>query len=378
MENVILTPQMLQALSAMLKAGGEVGAVQLDNEPSHYFDNMYKIAAGFRWAPNATVINGVTLDSVQPNWNFSWPGVTSFDGTESMFLARMLEQIRPGVYAKKYPALLWSQHMPANYSVNTGAATYTVTGSDYAGEVKVSKMPDTNTNFVNHQVFQASMGFFSMTLGYQYNLQEVREAIFAGQPLQATLALNCRNLMERKLDEIAYIGETTAGIKGLLNLSGPSSYATPATGAGGSKSWDTKSPEDILIDLNGPVDKMIVDTNSIEIPNAFLLPVSRGRVIETKRLGDGSEMVIKTFFLKNQQFIKEFSTTYRSESVSGVTGKRAVVYQNDPECVEVVIPQPFEQMPPNAMHMTVSTICHMRTGGVALHKDKGVIYVDEI
>jgi hypothetical protein len=125
---------------------------------------------------------------------------------------------------------------------------------------------------------------------------------------------------------------------------------------------------------------MIVGTNNITIPNAYLLPVSRSRVIETRRIGDGSDVTIKTFFLKNQKFIPDITTTYRSEAApnNDWVGKRGVVYRNDSETLEMVIPQPFEQFAPVAMHMTVTTMCHLRTGGVALYETGGVIYVDEI
>jgi hypothetical protein len=385
MNNLILTPALLEVLNqALAQAQGDAAAAtagQFDSKlPSHYFSQMSRYAAGFnKWEASAPVA-GISFDSAEPKWDFHFPGITHFDGTESMFIARMLEFIRPGVYAKKYPMLLWSQHVPANYDVPTGAEAYTVTGSDYVGEVKLSRMPATNANMVNHSVFQGSMGFFSMVLGYEYNLQEVRNAIFAGQPLQTKLAVNCRNLMERKLDEIAYLGEKAQAVKGLLNLAGTGSYATPATGAGGLKSWDAKNSEDILRDLNGPVDQMIVSTNSISIPNAWLMPVSRSRVIETRRAADGTDTTVKSFFLKNQKFITEITTTYRSEaSTDGFwVGKRGVVYRNDAETLEMIINQPFEQMAPVAMHMTVTTLCHLRTGGLALYAPQEVIYVDEI
>lgn len=378
MQNLILTPQLLQALNeAISKVEGE-GAPQLDSKlPKHYFDQMAAFAAGFDRG-RCPRPSGVSFDSAEPRWQFSWPGITAFDGTESMYIARMLEYLRPGVYAKQYPMLLWSQHVPANYSVPNGAEAYTVTGSDYAGNVTLSKLPATNAQMVNQTIFQASMGFFSMTLGYEYNLQEVRNAIFAGRPLQASYALACRNLMERKLDEIAYLGQKDLGVKGLLTFSGVGSYAVPATGAGGTTSWDKKNAEAILADLNGPVDQMIVATNSISVPNAWLMPVSRNRVIETRRIGDGSDVTIKTFFLKNQKFITDITTTYRSEAAPNNewVGKRSVVYRNDAETLEMIIQQPFEQMPPVAMHFSVTTLCHLRTGGLALYKTGEVIYVD--
>lgn len=387
MDNLILTDKLAQAISQALvqvqmdQNDAAEYARQFDSKlPSSYLAKTAAFQRGFDYRYPDRAIPGVQFDTAEPKWNFSWPGLTNFDGTESMFIARMLEYIRPGVYAKKYPLLQWSRDVPANTSLNTGAEAYTVLGEDYAGTVKVSKMPSSDVNMVNQSVYQGTMGFFSMQLGYQYNIQEIRNAIYANQPLQAKLAMNCRNLMERKLDEIAYLGEKTQGVKGLLTLSGTLTYSTPATGVGGTTSWDNKGTQEILNDLNGPIDQMIVNSNSIEIPNAWLMPVSRNRVIESRRAADGTDTTIKTFFLKNQKFISDVSTTYRSEAAPNAewTGKRGVVYRNDSECLEMVITQPFEQFAPVAMHTTVTTVCHLRTGGIALYQPAGLIYVDGI
>lgn len=350
--------------------------LKLDGKvPPQYFSQMQMYARNFDERNPTAAIEGVKMDS-DVRWNFDHSGLTHFDNSESIFVARNLEFMRAGIYAKRYPQLKWNQFVPANYSIDTGAGSYTVTTSDTVGGVTVARMPSNQVLNVSAKVGQSSQGFFSMTNGYEFNLQEVRQAIFERKPLPTILAMGARNVMERKLDDVALLGESTMQIKGLFNLSGTATYAIPATGAGGLTSWESKSSDDILADLNGPIDQMMIATNEIETPDTMIIAVSRKRLILNKRVGDGTSSTVYRYFTENQDIIKDIKTSYKLESNAGWTGKRGVLYQNNEECLELLIPQAFEQMAPVAMHMTVSTICHMRTGGVALHKPQAVSYFD--
>lgn len=344
-----------------------------ENLPDKYRDLMKQHARNFdERRPNADSATAV-------RWDFYGGGTRgNFDAAESIFVARQLEYLRPGVYAKKYPKLKWSLLIPANYDVDTGAESYTVQGSDVAGTVQITKLPANNTNMVSMKVFEGSMGFFSMQLGYQYNVQEARNAIFARRPLSPALAMACRNIMERKLDDIAFLGESVTAIKGLLTLSGTETYSTPATGTGGLTTWESKASDDILLDLNAPLDQVVVNSNEIEECDAMLLPTSRRRLISNRRVGDGTSMTVLKYFFENQEQIKAIDTTYKSESNSNWTGKRGMAYTRDREHLEMVIPQPFEQFQPIIDGVTITTQCHMRTGGVALLVPKSVIYFDNI
>jgi hypothetical protein len=62
------------------------------------------------------------------------------------------------------------------------------------------------------------------------------------------------------------------------------------------------------------------------------------------------------------------STTYAgtTDSTHGATQQSglAVLYEKSPEVLELVIPQEFEQFPPQQDGLTWEVYCHMRTGGV--------------
>ena len=49
------------------------------------------------------------------------------------------------------------------------------------------------------------------------------------------------------------------------------------------------------------------------------------------------------------------------------TGPRMLTYQRDPEILELIIPQDFEQFPPQARNLAFVVPCHARIGGVVTH-----------
>ena len=58
------------------------------------------------------------------------------------------------------------------------------------------------------------------------------------------------------------------------------------------------------------------------------------------------------------------------------TGPRMVTYQRDPEVLELVIPQEFEQFPPQARNLAFVVPCHARVGGVVVYYPLAIVYTD--
>ncbi len=299
------------------------------------------------------------------------------DGAESYFVARQLEHIRAGVIEMDFPPMKYESLVPMNTEPSPGAEEYTVTHEEMVGRAKISKDMQGIIPRVDAKTTQTTFSIYSMLLSYGYSLQEARAAMQAGRPLPARRAAVCREQMERELNTIAFLGQSEAGIKGMLNLASTLTYTT-ATGAGGSKNWDLKTPEEILADWNGSVSQVITNSNEVETPDTSVLPLSRYEYVSTKRMGDGTSDTILTYFKRNNPHIKTVESSHLSESNTGWTGKRMVNYQRSPLKVELIVPVPFEQLMPDVTSTQTVTICHLRTAGVVAHRPKSVIYTDEI
>lgn len=300
-----------------------------------------------------------------------------FDASESAFVARQLEYMRPGIFEAKYPALKGKSLVPLNSSMDAGAEQFTITIVDQVGEVKVLKDFAKDLSRVEVKTTQKSMGVFSMGISYAYTINEVRHAMFARFPLQTRKAMAARDLMARKLDDILFQGETTTGAKGLINQSGTESYTPTSDGAGGSKLWSTKSPDKVLNDLNSPFSTVIVNSKDIHHPNTLVLPLSRYQYLAGTRVGDGTSESILSYWLRTNPYgISSVENTVKLETAGAGSTARGIAYEKSPQVLEAIVPVEFEQFAPETFNTEVSTICHMRTGGVAVYYPKAVCYFD--
>lgn len=304
-----------------------------------------------------------------------------WDAAESMFFARQLEFIRPGLLEVLYPDLIGKTLVPVNNSVPAGAEQYTYRVSDHVGTAVVTSDYSERAPTADVKGFEYTQQIRGIQIAYQYTLQEARAAMVAGLPLDVRKAMAARDVAERKLDDVIFNGDTAGTLVGLLGLSNTNTYTIP-NGAKGVATWfdtngvATKTPDEVVQDMHKATNKIVTDSLNIERPDTMLLPLTSYDFISTTRMGFGSDRTILEFFLSTSPFIKQVVQSHKGETAGVSSGRRMVVYKRDPMKLEVIIPQEFEQLPPQQEGFRLITHCHMRTGGVVLYYPKSVLYAD--
>ena len=351
--------------------------------PEAHLDAAKKDAAAFKASGTAGL--------KEPKWRFdsSFVQNSHFDASEGMFVARQLEHIRAGLFEVQYTDLVYDRLMPVNRAVPSGKNEYTIRIMDQVGEAEIiSDNTDVIPN-VEAKVSEKSMKFFTIGLGYRYTLQEARAAMEAGMPLLATKAMVCKQQVERKVNDISLIGNTFSGATGLLTATDTGVLSrTASTGAGsGDTEFEGKSADEILLDLHAMTSKVWTDSKGVFSVNTLLLPLTTRTYLASRRVGDGTNGSILSYFLGADQFVKSDDSVIglwqlESSSAAGAgsawTGKRAMAYRRDPGALELMISQAFEQLPPQAVNFYVKTLCRMRMGGLAIYQPATIIRMDEI
>lgn len=301
------------------------------------------------------------------------------DAASTAFVARQLEFLRPGLFEVQYPNLKGKRWVPVNSSMPVGAEQYTITIMDRVGEVKHIKDFSKDLSRVELSTTQGSMNVFTMGISYAWTVNEIRNAMYAGVPLQTKKAMFARDLMARKFDDILLTGESVTGAKGLFNLTGTDTYTVTADGTGASKTFETKGADKIVRDLNGPLGQMILNSKEIHTPNTVILPLSTYQYIGATRVGDGTSDTVLSYWLRTNPYgISSADYSVKLETAGSGNTKRMLAYEKNPNVLEMIAPVEFEQFAPETFQTEVSTICQMRVGGIALYMPKGVIYADGI
>lgn len=347
------------------------------------------IAQSFDWgrtmAPGARFDAAPHLGAMTSTARFLTEGFFRRDASESIWFARQLEYIRPGLLEVLYPRLEGKSLLPIDSSMGPGATQWTYRAFDKVGLAALVEDYSLDPPRADVLGGESTVNIKPYGIMYGYNFQELKAGMMANLPLDVRKAMAARYAMELKIDQILFYGDSAAGLLGLVTQNNTLSY-TVQPGASGSTLWEDKSPDEIAADMHNFVNNIVQSSRGVYQPTTLLLPLQAHNIAATTRMGDGSNQTVLSFFLDTNPYIQEVRPSYRldydqstnwGESGDAGTG-RMVAYDKSPEMLTAILPVEFEQLPPQQVGYEYKTLCHMRTGGVAALHPASISYGDGI
>lgn len=295
------------------------------------------------------------------------------------FLLAQTAIIEPGVYATKYPDILYRDLVPVDTSGSEFATSVTYYSSDQHGQAKwvngnADDVPLAGTNRAKHET-----GVHTAAIGYGYGFEELGRAQMLGVNLTNDDAMAARRASEEMVDRVALMGDAQKGFTGLFNAAGVTPVAAP-TG-----SWDTATPAQIVADMNAALLNIFNDTNTTAMADRLLLPWSSFFKISSTPMSAGSDTTILQFYLETNPYT---ATTGRPLTIRGVRHletagaagvKRVVAYRFDREVLKLHMPMPHRFLQPwqtGSLRFEVPGV--MRLGGLDVRLPKEVAYIDGV
>lgn len=298
------------------------------------------------------------------------------DSNESVFFSRELDFVKSKSYDVQYPELKARSLIPVSFEAGPGAETITYEQYDQVGMAKIvaSYADDLPRADIKGKEFTSRVR--SVADSYGYNIQEIRAAKMAGKPLEQRKANAAKRAMEAKIDAIAALGDADFGLLGLINHPNISSTTLPNDGTGASTLWSTKTPVQILRDMNKVANFIVENTKEVELPDTMLLPVEQYNYIaSTPMSSDNSKSILK-MFLENSPYIKNVIAWGKLKGAGAGGLNRMLAYKKDPEKLSFEIPQDFEQLDVEQRGLEFLVPCHARCGGVIVYYPLSIAYAD--
>jgi len=272
-------------------------------------------------------------------------GQVNLADSEGVFFQRQLEAIETQTYDVLYPDLEARDVFKTNTFGGAGATSSTYRSYDYVGKAQVinaraTDLPKPDISGTEHSTYFKSVG-----VAYDYDVDEVAHASMAGMPLEARKAMAARRGYEEFVNNVVWNGDKASGLRGFFQREGGNSVwqipqFTVAAGASSKTTWEDKTPDEILADLNGAVNGMYVATLKVFRPTEMWLPVAKWNYINSTPRSPMSDTTILQYFLNNNQFITDRSQVKELNSVAGqgATGSECLVVLNhtSPEGLETV------------------------------------------
>jgi hypothetical protein len=148
----------------------------------------------------------------------------------------------------------------------------------------------------------------------KYTIPELESAAKLGRPIDQQKYAGLTLKHEMDVDEQVYIGDTTLGVTGMLNsdtrsgLGGVTNVANVVNGATGNSQWSSKTPDEILTDVNEILTSAWRTAAYAVMPNRLLVPPTQFGYISTQKISLAGNTSILTYLLENNISVKEGKT----------------------------------------------------------------------
>lgn len=172
-----------------------------------------------------------------------------------------------------------------------------------------------------------------------YSSVELERSQLIGQPIDAQKFNALNVLYQMNTDEMVYIGDSAVGAEGLLNSTLVTAASVTADGSGSSTLWSTKTPDQILRDVNDMITAAWQASGFSVCPDKLLLPPAQYAYIASQKISTAGNVSILTFLEDNSISLRVNGRKLEIQPVKWLTGRgtagadRMVCYTNDEDRV---------------------------------------------
>lgn len=268
--------------------------------------------------------------------------------------------------------------------VSAMSVDYGITGGSGTGifeSASADGTPLVQANF-NKELWKTHM----IAAGTRVFWIDMMRGNMTGRNIDTLLRDGLRMTYDKHMDENTYLGFTAYNSTGLLNNASVS-RSNAANGAGGTATWVTKTPDEILKDVNDAILAAWAGSNYDldAIPNHIILPYAQYNYIATTKVSNYAEKTILTFLLENNVAKVNGSdlfigaTTFASGIGTGSTD-RMMVYCNKERYVAMdeLVPLTRAMTTPNAERFSYDTVYAGNVSEVEFFSPETAKYIDGI
>lgn len=307
--------------------------------------------------------------------NLNEKNALHMDAGEQVFFEEQLAMVKSRTYDVQHKSLKALTLLPVSTEQDPGATHIVWRSFDKVGMAKIiadyaNDFPRADIAGVEHSSPVKDLG-----MSYGYSIKEIRRAQKAGIALDNKRAEACRRAIDEKQDKVAWFGDAKSNLPGFINAEGITEYVA-SNGASGSKTWASKTADEIVADFAAIVSTAPESTNGIEQPDTVILPLSLYLKLQNTPYGSNRDKMLLQFIRENFPQITRIDWVVDLATAGAGGSTRVMAYARDPMKVEVQITQRFEQLPPQLTGMVYDINCLQSTGGTLVYYPASVVYCD--
>ncbi len=293
------------------------------------------------------------------------------DAGESLFMERQLEAVEPRLYQVKRRELKARSLLDVSNVDGPGAATITYYMYDKTGMAKIIANPGDDLPRADVFATRQTANVHNLASSFGYSTKDLRNAQYAGVPLEMQKVDAVRRTIREEENRIAWLGNTDYNIVGfLLNGNIPDMQVAQAAGGGLSRVWGVdKTPLEVVEDIAALVTNIENTTKQVHMGDTLLLPIDKLRYLAITPMSSTYPEHTILKYIKDPD--NGFGIT-KVESLPELTGigvggtNKMVLFESDPEVVELRIPMEMQMLPPQARNLEFLVPVECEIAGVVV------------
>lgn len=322
------------------------------------------------------------------------------DASLSVAFARALEYIIRTPYEAEYPELRAKEFIPLLTGVPPAANSFTYRMFNKIGVAAIISDSGNDAPKVDVEGKEWQQPIVTIGASYEYTILDSMRAAMANIPLESFKAEACRFAIEYLIENLAAVGNAGVGLVGLANAPSILSVTQQSTGGnwmkqiqaiGAAASTNATPPatvvaQAIAADINAMIAKIYTTTLGIHMPTNLLISTPAYIALKTTPARPQYSNDTLLSYLEELTGLEidpwvqlnSAGATPTTDSNGVITKGRVIAYKKDPKLLNLVVSQPFTQLPPQPVKMAWEIMAYARTGAVQVRYPATVCTLDGV
>lgn len=294
---------------------------------------------------------------------------TRLDATSSAFVANQLTHVRAQTIQVTHAPLNAFSFFPVQTEIPVGAETAKQIYYDMVGMAIIIANSADDLPRADAVAEETAVNVRHVGASYGYSVIELENASFARVPLSTMKASAVKRAIDKKLNDIAFKGDSKYGITGFLQNSNLNEYTLTADGTGSTTTFSTKTAAQMFRDMTAFIESVPIATEYTEQMNTIgIAPEAYLALASTTYNSTTGLTVLQTLqaqhpeitrWVKLGELIKADSTGAKDVMVGGYFA---------PDYIRLEIPKRFDQLPVEKRNLDYVIDCLASTVGVTVFK----------
>lgn len=301
------------------------------------------------------------------------------------FLTPQLHRIETEVYMTKYPSFDLTGIIALNEDGDMWDVGTVFYSMDTVGKAEFVSGKGFDMPYAGVALNQFTHGFHLAGIGYEWTIQEMERAAKLGRSLSSDKAIAADRAAQAFKWSIAMTGRgpgeaaSEKGWTGLVNNASVPVANFAADGTGSTRTWSTKTPDQISRDFWECVNAVETGTGETHVATNVLLPTTRLRYLESTRMTDTGTSILA--YILGSRANTERNITVRGTRALETAGSggtaRMIAYDNAREVAQFHLPADHTFLPPHQKSsMTYEVAGLLNIGGTEIRLPKALAYRD--